>query len=108
MVHGDGQISEEELAAFADDSWTPRGRGTDPSLLNVAIAGAPVPNCAAPLGSRTTVSWLRAGQRCRLSGTCLRSDELLELAAWNGIRDTARIHNALLRPLAPAIHRQAA
>jgi hypothetical protein len=102
MVHGDGQISDDELAAFADDSLTPRRRGADPSLLNAAIA-VPVPNYAARLGSRTTVSWLRAGHRCGLSGARLRSDELLELAAWNGSRETARIHNALLSPLALTI-----
>lgn len=45
---------------------------------------------------------------CVLSGARLSRDELLELAAWNGPMDTARTHNGLLPPLAPAIHRAAA
>ena len=84
MVHGDGQISEAELAAFADDSLTPRRR------------------------AQTIVTWLRPGRMCVLSGARLSRDELLELAAWNGPMDTARTHNGLLPPLAPAIHRAAA
>lgn len=225
MIHGDGQLSEAELAAFADDSLTPRRRAhvavhiersselrvlvgeqraaleavraldapaparlrarvlPEPSRLPTrpharlrpvvlavaaATAGVPFSNHAARLGwhaigtradefdgrksrtvfcarggrriaysivaghalawpanarrmlrdgtelrhlrrgRRTIVTWLRAGHRCVLSGARLSSDELLELAAWNGSRDTTRIHNGLLPPLAPAIHRPAA
>jgi anti-sigma factor RsiW len=58
-------------------------------------------------GRGTIVTLLRAGHRCLLSGARLSSDELLELAAWNGSRDTTRVPNGLLPP-APAIHRPAA
>jgi hypothetical protein len=59
-------------------------------------------------GRQTIVTSLRAGHTCVLSSARLSRDELLELAAWNGSRDTARIHNGLLPRLAPAIHRAAA
>lgn len=160
-----------ELAQLADQSpgapAPPRDRA-EPSLLNAAIAGAPFPNYAARLGwhaigtrvdeldgretrtvfyargdrriansivagyalawpahaprtlrdgtelrhlrrgRQTIVTWLRAGRMCVLSGARLSRDELLELAAWNGPMDTARTHNGLLPPLAPAMHRAAA
>jgi len=61
----------------------------------------------APAPARLRAGIRRAGRTCVLSGVGLRSDELLELAAWNGSMDIARIHPGLLPRLAPAVHRPA-
>jgi anti-sigma factor RsiW len=156
-----------QLAGRSPSAPAPPPDRAEPSLLNAAVAGVPLANYAAQLGwhaigtradefagreTRTVfyargrrriaysivardalawlanarrtlrdgaalrhlrrgrqmiVSWLRAGHTCVLSGVGLRSDELLELAAWNGSMDIARIHPGLLPPLAPAVHRPA-
>jgi anti-sigma factor RsiW len=131
MDHGDGrQISEAELAAFADGSLPPTRRAhvaariERSSELRVLVgeqrtaleavraldAPAPARLCAR---LRPEPSRLPTPPHARLrpvpfTGARRSSDELLELAAWHGSRDSARIHNGLLPPLAPAIHRPVA
>jgi hypothetical protein len=112
MVHGNGQMSDAELAAFAEGSLSP------PARLRARIRPEPSRPRSRPrarlrlvqlatASAKTIVSRVRAGHTCVLSGVGLRSDELLELAAWNGSIDIARIHTGLLPPLVPAVHRPA-
>jgi hypothetical protein len=102
MVQGDAQISEAELAAV---------RALDapaPARLRALLRPEPSPPPSRPharhdgtelrhlrRGGQTIVTWLRAGHAGVFSGTRLSRDELLELAAWNGSMDIARIHTRL-------------
>jgi hypothetical protein len=79
MVHGDEQMSEAELAAFADGSLPPRRRA----------------HVAACIEHSSELRVLVGEQRAAL--------EAVRALAGNGSRD-ARIHDGLL----PAIHRPVA
>ena len=86
MVHGDGQTSEAELAAFADGLLPPRRR----AQVAARIERSRVRALDAPAPAR-----LRARIRHELSGAGLTHDELLTLAAWSGSTDIAGIHIGL-------------
>jgi hypothetical protein len=89
MVHGDGQTSEAEHAAFADGSLPPRRR----AQVAAGIERSCVRALDAPAPAR-----LRARIRHELSGARSSRHELLELAAWNGWMDSARRHTGLSPP----------
>jgi anti-sigma factor RsiW len=111
MEQADGQMSEAELAAFADGSLPPSRRaevaariGRSPELRALVAEQQAVLHAFRALDAAATAVLLVVvppppGRR--------NEPTVLEVVAWNGSMDIARVYGGMLPPLAPGIHRPA-